>query len=188
MPSSSPEADSLLRYRAFVQFWFAKNASSFGFQMMSVAVGWQVYEITHRAFDLGLIGLVQFVPSVLLALPAGHVADQFDRRRIVTICQAIEWIAIALLATFSITGHLNEAGILALVFMVSVAKAFEFPALQSMLPALVPAKVLPRAMAANAAAGQAAMIAGPRSVACSTWRAPPPSTARRRCSTSSRWY
>ncbi|SEN41321.1 Predicted arabinose efflux permease, MFS family [Luteibacter sp. UNCMF331Sha3.1] len=161
MPSSSPEADSLLRYRAFVQFWFAKNASSFGFQMMSVAVGWQVYEITHRAFDLGLIGLVQFVPSVLLALPAGHVADQFDRRRIVTVCQAVEWIAIALLAVFSITGHLNEAGILALVFMVSVAKAFEFPALQSMLPALVPAKVLPRAMAANAAAGQAAMIAGP---------------------------
>ncbi|MDR6938037.1 MFS transporter [Luteibacter sp. 3190] len=161
MPPSSPGAVSLLRHRAFVQFWFAKNASSFGFQMMSVAVGWQVYEITHRALDLGLIGLAQFIPSVLLALPAGHVADQFDRRRIVTVCQAVEWIAIALLAGFSLSGHLNEAGILGLVFVVSTAKAFEFPALQSMLPALVPATVLPRAMAANAAAGQAAMIAGP---------------------------
>ncbi len=161
MPSPTTEAVSLLRHRAFLQFWFAKNASSFGFQMMSVAVGWQIYELTHRAFDLGLIGLAQFVPSVLLALPAGHIADQFDRRRIVTICQAIEWIAIALLAGFSLSGHLTETGILALVFVVSVAKAFEFPALQSMLPALVPAHVLPRAMAANASAGQAAMIAGP---------------------------
>ena len=161
MSSSSPGAVSLFRYRAFVQFWFAKNASSFGFQMMSVAVGWQVYDITHRALDLGLIGLVQFVPSVLLALPAGHVADQFDRRRIVAACQAVEWLAIALLAIFSLSGHLTETGILALVFLVGIAKSFEFPALQSMLPALVPMEVLPRAMAANAAAGQAAMIAGP---------------------------
>jgi MFS family permease len=144
-----------------LNFWFARSASGFGFQMMSVAVGWQIYELTHRAFDLGLIGLVQFVPSVLLALPAGHVADQFDRRRIVAVCQAIEWLAIALLAVLSFTGHLDETGILALVFVVSVAKAFEFPALQSMLPGLVPAHVLPRAMAANASAGQTAMIAGP---------------------------
>src|SRR6201991_4098167 len=150
MSSPSEGAISLLRHRAFMQFWFARNASTFGFQMMSVAVGWQIYELTHRALDLGLIGLVQFVPSVLLALPAGHVADQFDRRRIVTVCQAIEWLAIALLAALSFTGHLDETGILALVFVVSVAKAFEFPALQSMLAGLVPAHVLPRAMAADA--------------------------------------
>jgi MFS family permease len=150
-----------MRHRAFLQFWFARNASSFGFQMMSVAVGWQIYAITGRALDLGLIGLVQFVPSVLLALPAGHVADQFDRRRIVTLCQTIEGIAIVLLAVLSLTDHLNEAGILALVFVVGIGKAFEFPALASMLPAIVPAHVLPRAMASTSAAGQAAMIAGP---------------------------
>src|SRR6202042_612235 len=96
-PRSAP-ADSLLRHRAFVAFWFARIASSFGFQMLSVAVGWQIYSITGRAFDLGLIGLVQFVPSVLLALPAGHVADQFERRRIVLIGQVIEWFAIVVLA------------------------------------------------------------------------------------------
>jgi len=159
-PSSSP-ADSLLRHRAFIAFWFARIASSFGFQMLSVAVGWQIYSITGRAFDLGLIGLVQFVPSVLLALPAGHVADQFERRRIVLMGQVVEWLAIIVLATLTLTSHIHELGILALVFVLGVAKAFEFPALQSMLPALVPATVLPRAMAVNASAGQAAMIMGP---------------------------
>lgn len=161
MPPSDPGAASLLHHRAFLQYWFAKNASSFGFQMMSVAVGWQIYAITGRALDLGLIGLVQFVPSVVLALPAGHLADQFDRRRIVTLCQMVEWVAIAVLATLSFTKHLDEAGILALVFAVGVAKAIEFPAMQSMLPALVPAAILPRAMASSSAAGQAAMIVGP---------------------------
>jgi MFS family permease len=159
-PRSAP-ADSLLRHRAFVAFWFARIASSFGFQMLSVAVGWQIYSITGRAFDLGLIGLVQFVPSVLLALPAGHVADQFERRRIVLIGQVIEWFAIVVLAALTLTHHIHEIGILALVFVLGVAKAFEFPALQSMLPALVPAAILPRAMAVNASAGQAAMIMGP---------------------------
>jgi MFS family permease len=159
-PRKSP-ADSLLQHRAFVAFWFARIASSFGFQMLSVAVGWQVYAITGRAFDLGLIGLVQFVPSVLLALPAGHVADQFERRRIVLLGQVVEWLAIALLAGMSLAHGIHEIGILSLVFVIGIAKAFEFPALQSMLPALVPPSVLPRAMAVNASAGQAAMIMGP---------------------------
>jgi MFS family permease len=151
----------LLRHRAFVAFWLARIASSFGFQMLSVAVGWQIYAITGRAFDLGLIGLVQFVPSVLLALPAGHAADQFERRRIVLLGQVLEWIAIAALAWLSLAYDIHEAGILLLVFVIGIAKAFEFPALQSMLPALVPPAILPRAMAVNSSAGQAAMIMGP---------------------------
>ena len=102
MPTPPPSADSLLQHRAFVAFWFARIASGFGFQMLSVAVGWQIYAITGRALDLGLIGLVQFVPSLLLALPAGHVADQFERRRIVLLGQIVEWIAIALLAGMSL--------------------------------------------------------------------------------------
>jgi MFS family permease len=158
---TTPAADSLLQHRAFVAFWFARITSSFGFQMLSVAVGWQIYAITGRAFDLGLIGLVQFVPSVLLALPAGHVADQFERRRIVLLGQIVEWIAIAVLAGMSLAHGIHEVGILLLVFVIGIAKAFEFPALQSMLPALVPAEILPRAMAVNASAGQAAMIMGP---------------------------
>ena len=161
MPSITTPAASPLQHRAFIAFWFARIASGFGFQMLSVAVGWQIYAITGRAFDLGLIGLVQFVPSLLLALPAGHVADQFERRRIVLFGQVAEWIAIALLAGLSLAHGIHELGILLLVFVIGTAKAFEFPALQSMLPALVPAEVLPRAMAVNASAGQAAMIMGP---------------------------
>jgi MFS family permease len=160
--STAPgSADSLFQHRAYIAFWCARTASSFGFQMLSVAVGWQIYAMTGRAFDLGLIGLVQFFPSVLLALPAGHLADQFDRRRIVLIGQIVEWMAIVLLATLTLLHAINEVGILLLIFTISTAKAFESPSMQSMVPALVPPSLLPRAMAVNGSAMQAAMIMGP---------------------------
>lgn len=162
--SSSPlsgSSDSLFQHRAYLAFWCVRTASSFGFQMLSVAVGWQIYAMTGHAFDLGLIGLVQFFPSVLLALPAGHLADQFDRRRIVLMGQIVEWIAIVFLAMLTWLHAVNEVGILLLIFLISVAKAFESPSLQSMVPALVPPNLLPRAMAVNGSALQAAMIMGP---------------------------
>ncbi|HET7301185.1 MAG TPA: MFS transporter [Oleiagrimonas sp.] len=158
--TQSPD-ESLRRHPAFMQFWGARLCAGFGFQMLSVAVGWQIYAMTGRALDLGLVGLVQFVPSLLLALPAGHMADQFKRRHIVVWFQAVEWIAIVLLALGSLSGYLNEGGILALLFVISLGKAFESPARQAMVPGLVPQRILPRAMAANASAGQVAMIAGP---------------------------
>jgi MFS family permease len=154
-------SDSLSRHPAFVAFWLADIASSFGFQMLSVAVGWQVYTITGRAFDLGLIGLAQFVPSLLLALPAGHAADQFDRRRIVLCALLGEWVAVATLTALTWRHGAHEVGILVVVFAIGVARALEAPARQSMLPALVPPALLPRAMAASASAGQAATITGP---------------------------
>jgi MFS family permease len=157
----SERNESLLRHPAFVQFWFARIASGFGFQMLSVAVGWQIYAITGRALDLGLIGLVQFFPSVLLALPAGHMADQFERRRVVLYGQVVELVAVALLAVLTLRGDIHEIGILLLVFAISTAKAFESPSMQSLLPALVPARILPRAVASSGAAFQAAMILGP---------------------------
>lgn len=158
---ASRSMDSLLNHPAYVAFWCARTASSFGFQMLSVAVGWQIYAITGRAFDLGLIGLVQFFPSVLLALPAGHLADQFDRRRIVLFGQIVEWTAILLLAVLTLLHAIDEVGILLLIFVISTAKAFESPSMQSMVPALVPPALLPRAMAVNGSAMQAAMIMGP---------------------------
>jgi MFS family permease len=162
MPSpTTPRSDSLLQHRAFVAFWCARIASGFGFQMLSVAVGWQIYAITGRAFDLGLIGLVQFIPSVLLALPAGHVADQFERRRVVLLGQIVEWTAIVLLAALTMTHRIHETGILTLVFVIGVAKAFESPSMQSLLPALVPTSMLPRAVAVSGSAFQMAMILGP---------------------------
>ncbi|QZN95979.1 MFS transporter [Symbiopectobacterium purcellii] len=158
---ASPGADSLLRQRSFVAFWLARTASMFGFQMLNIVVSWQIYSVTGRAFDLGLIGLAQFLPSVLLALPAGHIADQFDRRRIVLIGQFVEWFAIALLAILAFTQPPDELTILGLVLLIAIAKTLEAPAMLSMLPALVPPNMLARAMAANSAAGQAAMMVGP---------------------------
>ncbi|MGB9096052.1 MFS transporter [Erwinia sp.] len=162
MHSSSPaRADSLFQHRSFVAFWLARTTSSFGFQMLSIAVGWQIYSITGRAWDLGLIGLVQFLPAVLLALPAGHVADQFDRRRVVLFGQITEWIAIAVLAGLTLAQRTDEVIILGLVFIISVARTLEAPSLQSMLPALVPSAMLARATAANGASMQTASMLGP---------------------------
>lgn len=162
MRSSAPDrADSLFQHRSFVAFWLARTTSSFGFQMLSIAVGWQIYSITGRAWDLGLIGLVQFLPAVLLALPAGHVADQFDRRRVVLFGQLTEWIAIAVLAGLTLAHRTDEVIILGLVFIISVARTLEAPSLQSMLPALVPPAMLARATAANGASMQTASMLGP---------------------------
>ncbi|MDL4914729.1 MAG: MFS transporter [Enterobacterales bacterium endosymbiont of Blomia tropicalis] len=158
---ASAAEDSLLRHRAFVAFWLARTCSSFGFQMFSVAISWQIYALTHNALALGMIGLMQFLPSVLLALPAGHLADQFDRRRIVLLGQIIEFAALIVLVLLTLFNGADKTALWGLVFMISVAKALEWPAMSSMLPALVPPSMLARAMATNAVGGQAAVIVGP---------------------------
>lgn len=159
--SLSTGVESLSQHRSFVAFWFARTTSSFGFQMLSIAVGWQIYSITGRAWDLGLIGLVQFLPAVLLALPAGHVADQLDRRRVVLFGQIAECLAIAVLAGLTLVQHTDEVIILGLIFIISIARTLEAPSLQSMLPALVPPAMLARATAANGASMQTASMLGP---------------------------
>ncbi len=161
MTSAAPRAHELYGHKTFRSFWAARLAAGFGFQMLSVAVGWQIYAITGRALDLGLVGLAQFVPSLLLALPAGHAADQFDRRRIVVLCQAVECLGVALLAGASLAHRVNEIAILALIFVISLSRAFQSPARQAMVPALVPERLLQQAVAANASAGEVAAIAGP---------------------------
>ena len=152
---------SLLQHPGFMELWFSRLCSMFAFQMVSVAVGWQIYDITHRALDLGLIGLVQFVPSFVLALPAGHLADRYDRRRIVLVCQIIEWLAAALLAAGSFSSWFGEEAILLVVFLSGCARAFEFPTMQALLPSIVPPALLSRAMAASSSASMTAMIVGP---------------------------
>jgi len=161
-PSPAPRsADSLLNHPAYVAFWCARTASTFGFQMLSVAVGWQIYAITGRAFDLGLDR-----PGAILSLgiaglaggssgrsvrPATDRADRADR--------GMDRDRAADRADF--LHAIDEVGILLLIFVISTAKAFESPSLQSMVPALVPSALLPRAMAMNGSAMQAAMIMGP---------------------------
>ena len=135
-PLLSGNDGRLLQHRSFVSFWLARTSSSFGFQMLSIIVGWQIYSQTHSAFWLGMIGLVQFG-------------------------QVLEWAAIALLAWLTWKGDASVGVILSLIFIISSAKTLESPAMISMLPALVPTSILPRATAANAVSGQAAQIVGP---------------------------
>ncbi len=111
--------------------------------------------------DLGIVGLVQFVPRVLLTLWAGGVADRFDRRRIAYVCTSIQWIACCLLAIGSSTHSLSRSTIFLLIAMIGAARAFEMPTMQSLLPSIVPAQKLPRALALSTAATQIAIIGGP---------------------------
>jgi MFS family permease len=156
------EADTPIRqFRPFVLFWCARAAASLALQMQVVAVGWQVYDMTGSALDLGLVGLAQFVPAFLLVLIAGAVADRYDRGLVVRISQMVEGSAALMLAIGTFNGFLTRDIILALVFVLGAGRAFEAPTLQALLPRLVPLPVLPRAVAGSASANQAATIAGP---------------------------
>ncbi len=128
--------------------------------MIVIAVGWQVYHLTGRVLDLGLIGLSQFVPFVCLALIAGHTADRFDRRGVLLICGAAYLGCALLLLAFA---HLRTgvAPIFAALALLGTARAFFFPAMQSYLPNLVPPAVFGSAVAFSSSAFQVATIAGP---------------------------
>ena len=92
--SSSHSLADLLAVRPFLHFWWARLTGQLASQMVMVALGWQMYELTGSAWDLGLVGLAQFLPALLLTLPAGHVADRHNRARIVLACTALQWAAI----------------------------------------------------------------------------------------------
>jgi len=151
----------VLRHRAFALFWASRVFSTVAFQMQAVAIGWQVYGLTGSAFALGLVGLAQFVPALALAFVVGPVADRYDRRLIVRLCQLVEGIAIAGLALAWFTGRLGIAPIFGAIFVIGCARAFEAPTLQALLPGLVPARLLPRALAWSSTASQTAIICGP---------------------------
>jgi len=129
--------------------------------MLGVAVGWQLYEITGSALDLGLVGLVQFAPMVLLTLVVGHVADRYDRRLIATGCQVVEAAAAAALAAGTLGHWQSKTGILVLVALVGSARAFSNPATTALISDVVPRAHIARAMAWVVSANQAAQVAGP---------------------------
>src|SRR5882757_10120126 len=99
---------SILRHRPFALYWIARTAAAVAWQMLGVAVAWQMYALTGSAFDLGLVGLVQFLPSAAFMLVAGQVADRYDRRRLLQICQALEGLAAAALAIGSVSGWVTR--------------------------------------------------------------------------------
>jgi MFS family permease len=142
-------------------FWIARVLTSLAYQMLGVAVGWQMYALTHSTFYLGMVGLAQFSPLLLLTLVVGHVADRFDRRRILTICRAVEGLVCVGLAAASWTHHSQPAGIFCAVALVGAARAFENPSTQAIVPNLVPGEMVAQAIAWSSSANQTASILGP---------------------------
>jgi MFS family permease len=160
--SSAPaDSASLLRHRAFLLYFCGRVFSSFSRQIVAVAVGWQVYEITHSAFHLGMVGLVQFLPALLLTFNAGHAADRYNRKYIVQVCQWIEGLAAGYLAWGSMAGWLSVLDIYMASAIFGAAAAFERPAGAAMLPSIVPNSMLQQATALSAGALQIATIGGP---------------------------
>jgi MFS family permease len=143
------------------RFLAARVLSAVSLQMSSVAVGWQVYALSRSTFQLGMVGLAQFLPMITLALAAGHLADRYDRRLVARSCQLVEAGVAGLLAVGSFTRHLDTAGILAAVAVLGAARAFEFSAMSALLPGLIAESHFTRAAAASASAIQVAFIVGP---------------------------
>ena len=159
--SLTASPNSLRAHRSFVAYWCARTATNGAYMMQAVAVGWQIYELTGSAFDLGLVGLVQFFPVVVLGIVVGQIADRYDRRVVVGICQVVKAVAAAVFAFGSLSGFLTRDLMLAILFVSGTARAFETPTMHSLLPGIVPPRILPRAIAASATANQTAIICGP---------------------------
>jgi MFS family permease len=162
-PASAEEGApfSLRHHPPFAAFWAMRAASTIAYEMQAVAIGWQVYDLTGSALALGLIGLAQFVPGFAFGLVAGHIADRFDRRRVVRFCQSVEAVVLAMLALGSATGALTIPAILAAVFVLGAVRATEATTIHALLPQLVAAALIPRAAAGSASANQTAIILGP---------------------------
>lgn len=151
---------SVMRHRPFALFWTARVMSSVAFQMMSVAIGWQVYSITGSAYALGFVGLAQFLPMFVLTLVVGHVADRYDRRTIAYVCQSIEGVGALALCPGAWHGWDSVAPIYAIAMITGAARAFESPSMAALLPNLV-ARTQLQATAWSTSANQTPMILGP---------------------------
>lgn len=106
----------------FIAFWLARVFTASGFQMLTVAIGWNLYQLTGNVLDLGLVGLVEFAPRVLFMLHTGHVADRYDRRKVAAICQSLQALIALTLAIGGATGHVTREMIFILAFLLGAAR------------------------------------------------------------------
>src|ERR1022692_1974096 len=159
--ASSATSPVLFGHQPFLFYFWARGLSEFSYQIAAVAVGWQVYALTGSAFALGMVGLVQFIPTAVLVFVAGHAADRYDRKRVVQICQIAEGLTAAFLAWGSFAGWLNVAEIFAAVAVFGAAAAFESPAAAALLPGVAPDGMLQKCTALSTGVWQLATISGP---------------------------
>jgi MFS family permease len=154
-------AGALLTQRSFLFFLLSRSLSRFSSQIAAVAIGWQVYDLTGSAFVLGMVGLVQFLPTALLVFVAGQAADRYERKRVLQVCQFAEAITALCLAWGAYTGTLTVAEIFVATFVLGTAGAFESPATAALLPLIAPSGSLQRATALSSGSAQIATITGP---------------------------
>jgi MFS family permease len=162
MSSSTPAGiKALLNHPPFAFYFWARGCSALSYQIAAVAVGWQIYSLTNSAFALGMIGLMQFLPTLLLIFIAGHAADRYRRTSVIQICRVIEGATAIFLAWGSFAGWLNETQIFVAVLLFGIAVAFETPATAALLPAVVPEGMLQKGIALSTGTFHLATIAGP---------------------------
>jgi MFS family permease len=148
-------------YRDFTRYQMARVAAILGAEAQSIAVAWQVYSISHRAIDLGYTGLALFLPALLFLLPAGHVADRFDRRRVILICYSLQLLCTAALAVLAWRNTQNIMAIYAVLFFIGTGRAFSAPSSSSLIPLLVPEIHFVNAVTWGGVVFQFANITGP---------------------------
>lgn len=152
---------SVLRHRNFAFYLSARVLGTLAVQMQSVAIGWQVYQMTGSLFDLGLIGLAQFAPFLLLILPAGHIADRYNRRNIIAWCLTAQLACALALLAFTMTSLAVVWPVFAVLVLFGSARAFMMPATQAVLVNMVPKESFSRALALSSSSSHIAIILGP---------------------------
>ena len=148
-------------HRDFRRYQLARVMVIMGAEAQAVAVAWQVYEITHRALDLGYTGLILFLPGLLFLLPAGHVADRYDRRVVILVCYTLQILCTLALLVFALRGLHRVGPIFAVLLLIGSGRAFSGPASSALLPHLVPTEHFVNAITWGATVFQIANIAGP---------------------------
>jgi MFS family permease len=162
-PSTSVKLPPLaaLRYRDFAAYACARFCATLSWQMLNVAVGWQLYQVTGDPLDLGFVGLAQFLPFFVLVLPAGQMADRFDRRKVLIAAYSIEASCGALLLWFTLSGSTQVWVVFLAMALFGCGRAFWMPTGQAMTPSLVPVEVFPSALALNSTLFEIGVIVGP---------------------------
>ena len=151
----------LLKYCSFVRFWFARVATNAGTQMLLLATSWHMYELTASTWDLGLVGLFQLARSLATALLAGHLADRHHRARLVATCTGLQACAVVFLAAIASGGGTSRKLLLVLSALLDAVRPFQMSAQQALVPTLVSASLLLRAVALSSSGVQLSVIGGP---------------------------
>lgn len=165
MTSAGSTADSgrfaAFGYVAFQRYWLARFLATFAVNVVTVAVGWQIYDLTRNPFDLGLVGLIEFAPALLLVLVTGAAADRFGRRMIMGVSAAAEAVAVFALVILTMRGLTSVVPVFVVLGLLGIARAFFAPASAALLANLVPPRDFANAVAWNSSAWQTASIVGP---------------------------